>query len=154
VVAAATAGVLDAAGIGQSVTGLVQQGAEHVDGAALEAFAADQDLVAVGAVDLPAVGGEVAQIQPLALGAGSDHDDYVRHVGVSGADGLPGVLQGPDQEAGRPVRGGVVGWLVHQGLPFLMWAGRVLTVAAAARPASLAGGRVNRWPYGWLVRAG
>jgi hypothetical protein len=33
-----------------------QQGAEHVKRAALEAFAADQDLVAVGAGDLPAVG--------------------------------------------------------------------------------------------------
>jgi hypothetical protein len=40
----------------------VQQGAQHLQRVALEAFAADQDLVAVGALDLPAVGGEVAQI--------------------------------------------------------------------------------------------
>jgi hypothetical protein len=55
------AGVGDATGLGQAVGGLVQQGAEHVDRAALEAFAADQDLVTVGAVDLPAVGGEMAE---------------------------------------------------------------------------------------------
>jgi hypothetical protein len=53
--------------LGEAVGGLVQQRAEHVDRAALQAFAADQDLVAVGAVDVPAVGGEVAQIQPLAF---------------------------------------------------------------------------------------
>jgi hypothetical protein len=48
--------------LSEAVGGLVQQGAQHLDGAALEAFAADQDFVAVGAVDLPAVGGEVAQV--------------------------------------------------------------------------------------------
>jgi hypothetical protein len=32
----------------------------------LAAFAADQDLVAVGAGDLPAVGGDVAEVEPLA----------------------------------------------------------------------------------------
>jgi hypothetical protein len=93
----------------------MQQGAEYVDGAALEAFAADQDLVAVGALDLPAVGGEVAQIQPLALGAGGDHQHGFWYVGVAVADGVPGVLQGGDQQAGRPVRmGGGVDWLLHQ----------------------------------------
>jgi hypothetical protein len=67
VVAALAAGVLDAPGLGEAVGGLVQQGAEHVDRAALEAFAADQDLVAVSAIDVPAVGGEVAQVEPLAF---------------------------------------------------------------------------------------
>ena len=94
VVAALAAGVLDVSGLGEAVGGLVQQGAQHLQRAALEAFAADQDLVAVGAVDLPAVGGEVAQIQALALGAGGDHQDRLGHLGVTGADGLPGVFQG------------------------------------------------------------
>ena len=136
---------------GEAVGGLVQQGPEHVDRAAVEAFAADQDLVTVGAVDLPAVGGEVAQIQPLAFGAGGDDQDRVGHLGVAGADGLPDVFQGGDQQTRCAVRrGGVVGWLVHQGSRFLMWAGRVLAVAAAARPAWVsveAGGpgRPGRW---------
>jgi hypothetical protein len=61
VVAALAAGAGDATGLGQAVGGLVQQGAQHIDRAALEAFAADQDLVAIVAVDLPAVGGEMAE---------------------------------------------------------------------------------------------
>ena len=61
VVAALAASVLNAAGLGEAMGGFVQEGAEHVDGAALEAFAADQDLVTVGAADLPAVGGEMAE---------------------------------------------------------------------------------------------
>jgi hypothetical protein len=74
--------------------------------------------VPIGAVDLPAVGGEVAEIQPLPLGAGGDHQDRLGDLGVAAADGLPGVLQGGDQQAGRPVGGGgVVGWLVHRGFP-------------------------------------
>ena len=117
VVAALAAGVLDVSGLGEAVGGLVQQGAQHLQRAALEAFAADQDLVAVAAVDLPAVGGEVAQVEPLALGAGGDDQHGVRDVGVSGADGLPAVFQGGDQQTRCAVgRGGVVGWLVHQGL--------------------------------------
>jgi hypothetical protein len=71
----------------------------------VEAFAADQDLVAVGPLDLPAVGGEVAEVDPLALTAGGDHQYRLRHVGVAPADGLPGVLQDGDQQAARPVRG-------------------------------------------------
>jgi hypothetical protein len=54
VVAATAAGVPDAAGLGEAVGGLVQQRAQDLQGAAVEAFAADQDLVAVGAGDLPA----------------------------------------------------------------------------------------------------
>jgi hypothetical protein len=109
VVATLAAGVLDVSGLGEAVGGLVQQGAEHIDRAALEAFAADQDLVAVGAVDLPAVGGEVAQIQTLALGAGGDDQHRLGHLRVAATDALPGVLQGRDQQAGRPVRRGGVG---------------------------------------------
>ena len=67
VVAALAAGVLHASGLGEAVGGLMQQGAEHVGGAALEAFAADQHLVAVSAIDLPAVGGEVTQVELLAF---------------------------------------------------------------------------------------
>jgi hypothetical protein len=84
------------------VGGLVQQGAEDVDGAALEAFAADQDLGpvggGVGAGELPAAGGEVAQVEPPAAGvaAGGDHDHDLRDVGMPGADGRPGVFQGGD----------------------------------------------------------
>ena len=44
VVAALAAGVADLAGMGEAVGGLVEQGAEDVDRAALEAFAADQHL--------------------------------------------------------------------------------------------------------------
>jgi hypothetical protein len=48
----------------------MDQGAEDVDGAAVEAFAADQDLGPVGGLvgagELPAAGSEVAQIQPPA----------------------------------------------------------------------------------------
>ena len=62
-VAALAAGVLEVSGLGEAVSGLMQQGAEHVDGAALEAFAADQHLGpiagGVGAGELPAAGGEV-----------------------------------------------------------------------------------------------
>jgi hypothetical protein len=72
VVAALAAGVADLAGIREAVGGLVQQGAEDVDRAALEAFAADQDLSPVGrgvrAGELPAAGGEAAQVQPPAPG--------------------------------------------------------------------------------------
>ena len=48
----------------------MQQGAEHVDGAALEAFAADQHLSPIGRLvgELPTAGGEVAQVQPPAAG--------------------------------------------------------------------------------------
>ena len=116
VVAAASAGVLHRTGLRQAVGGLVQQRAQHLQGAALEAFAADQALVAVGPIDLPAVGREMAEIQPLALGAGGDHQHRLRHVRVAGADGLPGVFQGGDQEAGRLRGRGGVGCLVHQGL--------------------------------------
>ena len=61
VVAAQAAGVLNAPAAGEAVGGLMQQGAEHVGGAALEAFAADQHLGSVGWLvgELPAAGGEV-----------------------------------------------------------------------------------------------
>jgi hypothetical protein len=111
VVAATAAGVLDAAGLGDAVGGLVQQRPQDLGGAALEAFAADQDLVAVGACDLPAVGGEVAPVEPLAFAAGGDHQDGVGDVGVAGADGAPGVFQAGEQQAGGSVWvGGVVGF--------------------------------------------
>jgi hypothetical protein len=63
----------------------------------LEVFAADQHLVAVGAVDLPPAGREVAEVEPLALGTGGDHHHRLRHVGVALADGLPGPFQGSHQ---------------------------------------------------------
>src|SRR5207247_6106872 len=76
--AALPAGVLDLAGVGQAVGGLVQQGVEHVGGAAAQPLAGDQDLVAVGlvGVDVPAAGGEVAQLDqaPSLLGAGAEDD--------------------------------------------------------------------------------
>jgi hypothetical protein len=78
--------------LGEAVGGLVQERAEHLQRTALEAFAADQDLVAVGALDLPAVGGEVAPVEPLTFGAGGDHEHGLRNVRVAAADGLPGVL--------------------------------------------------------------
>jgi hypothetical protein len=43
----------------------------------------------VGAVDLPAVRREVAQIESLALTAGGHHQHRRRHVGVALLDGLP-----------------------------------------------------------------
>jgi uncharacterized protein YoxC len=43
--AALAAVVADLADMGQAVSGLMQQGAENVDRAALEAFAADQQAV-------------------------------------------------------------------------------------------------------------
>jgi hypothetical protein len=49
VVAAPAAGVLHLAGLGEAMAGLVQQRPQYLQGAAVEAFAADQDLVAVGA---------------------------------------------------------------------------------------------------------
>jgi hypothetical protein len=57
--------------MGQAVGGLVQQGAEHIGGAALQAFAADQDLGPVGGLvgELPAGGGEVTEIEPPAAGS-------------------------------------------------------------------------------------
>ena len=86
--------------MGEAVGGLVEQGAEDVDGAALEAFAADQHLGPVGrlAGELPAAGGEVAQVEPPAAGvaAEGDHDHDLRDVGMPGADGRPGVFQGGD----------------------------------------------------------
>jgi len=62
VVPALAAGVLHAAGAREAVGGLMQQRAQHLQRASLEAFAADQDLMTVGAVDLPAVGGEVSSV--------------------------------------------------------------------------------------------
>jgi hypothetical protein len=83
----------------------MQQGAEHVDRAALEAFAADQHFGPFGGLiraELPAPCGEVTQIQPPAPGvaAGGNHDHDLGDVGVVGADGGPGVFQGGDQAAG------------------------------------------------------
>ena len=96
VVAPAAAGVLHAAGLGEAVGGLVQQHPQHLQGAALEAFAADQDLMVAGAVDLPAPGGEVAQGQALGIAAGGDDHHRLRDVGVVGADGGPGAFERGD----------------------------------------------------------
>jgi hypothetical protein len=65
VVAPLAAGVGDASGLGEAVGGLVQQRPKHFQGTALEAFAADQDLMAVAAVDLPAVGAKWPQLSRL-----------------------------------------------------------------------------------------
>jgi hypothetical protein len=65
VVAAAAAGGLHLAGTCEAVGGLVQQRPQHFQGAALEAFAADQDLMAVGALDVPAVGREGPRLSRL-----------------------------------------------------------------------------------------
>jgi hypothetical protein len=81
------------------VGGLVQQGAQHVDGAALETFPADQHLgpVAggVGAGELPAAGGEVPEVQSPAAGVttGGDHNHDLRDIGMVGANGRPGVFR-------------------------------------------------------------
>jgi hypothetical protein len=134
VVAATAAGVLHSSGLGEAVGGLVQQRPKHFQGAAVEAFAADQDLVPVGAVDLPAVGGEVAEVEPLAFCAGGDHQHRVRHVGVVLTDGLPGMFQGGDQQAGGPVLAGtVVGFGLHQRRSWLVWAGCSLGGGCPAR---------------------
>ena len=84
------------------------------------AFPADQDLVPVGAVDLPAVRGEVAPVEPLALRPGGDHQHRLGHVGVVAADGLPGPFEGGNQQAGGAVEGGAGGCLVHQSLALLV----------------------------------
>jgi len=78
--------------MGEAVGGLVEQGAEDVDGAALEAFAADQHLGPVGrlAGELPAAGGEVAEVEPLAAGVAARGDDDLGDLGMVAADGGPG----------------------------------------------------------------
>jgi hypothetical protein len=53
------------------------------------------------------------------------------------ADGLPGVFQGGDEQAGRRCRAGVVGWLVHRQLLVRGVGVRAgARLAAAARPVS------------------
>jgi hypothetical protein len=131
--------------MGEAVGGLVQQGAEDVDGAAVEAFAADQNLgpVAggVGAGELPSAGGEVAEIQPPAAGvaARGDHDHDLGDLGVAVADGGPSVFQGGDQAAG--------------GGPVDRWGGGhevasgSASTGAGRRPlcSTVAGGRAWNW---------
>src|SRR5437016_14455336 len=74
-VAALAGGVLDAAGVGQGVGGFGQERAEHVRGGAAESFAADHDLGALLAGDVPAAGGVVSPPGVLAVGAAGDDDD-------------------------------------------------------------------------------
>jgi hypothetical protein len=85
----------------------MQQGAEDIDRAALEAFAADQHLGPVAGLvgELPAAGGEVAEVEPPAarVAARGDHDHDLGNVGVVAADGRPGVFQGCNQAAGSGV---------------------------------------------------
>src|SRR6266536_3064458 len=123
VVLALAAGVLDPAGVGERVGGLVQDRGQGVGGAFGEALAGDEQLrLAVGrdveagvvagfgwgwggglgAAGDPAFGAEVApggiharRSAVLEAGAGDEHD--LGQVGVVLADGGPGVLQGGDE---------------------------------------------------------
>jgi hypothetical protein len=113
----------------------VQERAEHVDRAALQAFAADQDLVAVGAVDVPAVGAKWPRSSRL------PSEPEATTSTASGTSGwrVRMVCQVCSRAATSrlAVPSGVVVWLdgwCIRGFPFLVWAGRVLAVAAAARP--------------------
>jgi hypothetical protein len=58
--AALPAGVLDAAGIGEAMPGLVQQGAQNSDRTFFEALAADEQLGQPVVGVLPATSGEMA----------------------------------------------------------------------------------------------
>jgi hypothetical protein len=100
VVAAAAAGVLDAPGVGQPMGGLVQQRGHDLTGPPGQALPADQDLRVLAAGVLPAPGGEVAPLQAAAAAAGGDHQHGLGDLGMAGADGRPGVLQGSHQGAG------------------------------------------------------
>jgi hypothetical protein len=110
VVAALAGGVLEVAGGGQAVAGFVEHGGQYVAGAAAQALAADQQLVAVVVADLPAVRGEVAKHQAAgdAAGAGASDDDHVGQVGVVVLDSCPGALEGGNQPAGGVAVGGVL----------------------------------------------
>jgi hypothetical protein len=57
-------------------------------------------------VEVPAAGGEVAQLDQAAagLGAGAEDDHRLGHVGVVLADGGPGAFQRGDDRAGRHLR--------------------------------------------------
>jgi len=79
VIAALPAGVLDTTDVRERVRGLVQQRDEHVDGAALEAFAGDEQLGQPAILPgRPSRGREVPEAQPAApapgAGTGDDHD--------------------------------------------------------------------------------
>jgi hypothetical protein len=92
------------------VAGFVEHGGQYVAGAAAQALAADQQLVAVVVADLPAVRGEVAKHQAAgdAAGAGASDDDHVGQVGVVVLDSCPGALEGGNQPAGGVAVGGVL----------------------------------------------
>src|SRR5574341_419171 len=102
VIPALAAGVDDPAGECDAVSRLVEQGTEDVEGATLKALAADQDLGAVAAGDLPTAGGEVAELAdgPAPVATGGDDEHGRRHVLVAVADRGPDRLQGGDQAAG------------------------------------------------------
>ena len=109
VVAPLAAGVLDAADRRDRVSALVQEGRQDVAWAALQAFAADQDLVDVGALfgacELPALGREVAEDQAAASPARALAEDERRwrQVGMGVGDRAPRALKRSDELRGaRP----------------------------------------------------
>ena len=113
VVAALAGGVLDAAGVGQGVGGFVQESAEDLSRAAAQSFAADHDLGALFACDVPAAGGVVTEPGLLAVGSAGDDDDGRGYFRVPAADFQPGVFQDLQDPAGGlravAVRGAVAG---------------------------------------------
>ena len=138
VVAALAGGVLDAAGVGQGVGGLVQQGAQDLIRGAAQSFAADHDLGVLLAVDVPPAGGVVAPAGMLAVGAAGDDDDGRGDVRVPAADLQPDIFQHLQDRAGSLESAAVRGPGTGPGVPGLIVvgeggpAGAVEPVVAAA----------------------
>ena len=105
VVAALAGGVLDAAGVGQGVGGLVQDDGQDLGRGEAEGFAADHDFGALVVADVPAAGGVVSPAGLAGFGAAGRDDDHGGDLAVPGADVLPGVFQDLDR-AGRLERPG------------------------------------------------
>jgi hypothetical protein len=129
----------------------MQQGAEDVDRAALEAFAADKDLSPVTGLigELPAAGDEVTKTQPPTAGvaARGDHEDDLGDLGMVAADGGPGMFQGGDQAAG----GTVDRWRGGHGL--VSWPGAGMAGGADGWPLSWRGVGGRAWNWATKARA-
>jgi hypothetical protein len=156
--AALAAGVLDAAGVGQAMGGLVQQGGQHRPGAALEALTGDQHLGTVGVGHLPARGGEVPPLEQATAGlAASPQDDHhLGHVGMVSADRGPCALQRGDHGAGGCLRAWRGGLSVHGRPP--LWGGRGRAGGGRGWPPGSGRMRRGRAPVGqrggWRSSAG
>jgi hypothetical protein len=100
VVAPLTAGVLDAARVGEGVRSLVPEGREDLVGAAPESLAAHEELGQAAGVDRvvgnPALGREVAELEGAGWhtdAASPECDDDRGHLRVPALDRRPGNFQ-------------------------------------------------------------